>query len=60
VLAGQSLAPTEARIDRLGLLILAAWICVLLVVLGAFLVESFIDGASERARRAAGAGPRGA
>ena len=60
VLAGQSLAPTEARIDRIGLLILAAWACVLLVVLGGFLVERFTDGASERARRAAGAGPRGA
>jgi len=60
VLAGQSLAPTEARIDRIGLLILAAWICVLLVVLGAFLVERLIDGASERARRAAAGGPRGA
>jgi len=60
VLAGQSLAPTEARVDRIGLLILAAWICVLLVVLGAFLVERLIDGASERARRAAAAGPRGA
>jgi len=60
VLAGQSLAPTEARIDRLGLLILAAWICVLLVVLGAFLVERFTDAASVRARRAAAAGPRGA
>jgi len=60
VLAGQSLAPTEARIDRIGALILAAWICVLLVGLGAFLVERFTDAASVRARRAAATGPRGA
>ena len=39
VLGGQSLAPTEARIDQLGLLILVAWLCVLALVVVAFLVE---------------------
>jgi hypothetical protein len=39
VLAAQSLAPTEARIDQLGLLILVAWACVLVVVVLGFLVE---------------------
>jgi hypothetical protein len=39
VLAGQSLEPTEARIDQIGLLILVAWACVLAVVAVAFVIE---------------------
>ena len=46
VLAGQSLAPTEERIDRIGLLILAAWACVVAVVVVAFVVERLMSGAS--------------
>jgi len=39
VLAGQSLAPTERRIDQLGLLILIAWVSVLAIVCVAFGIE---------------------
>ena len=39
VLGGQSLAPTEGRIDQVGMLILIAWACVLALVVVAFLVE---------------------
>ena len=52
VLAGQSLAPTEKRIDQLGLLILVAWLCVLALVVVAFLVERVTAAASGRARTA--------
>jgi hypothetical protein len=52
VLGGQSLAPTEGRIDQLGLLILVAWACVLAVVVVAFVVERLTPGASAPARRA--------
>ncbi|MEO6532343.1 MAG: hypothetical protein ABIO06_02095 [Pseudolysinimonas sp.] len=39
VLGAQSLAPTESRIDQIGLLILVAWACVMALVVIAFLVE---------------------
>jgi len=51
VLGGQSLAPTEKRIDQLGLLILVAWLSVLAIVAVAFLVE--------RVTPAGGDAPRG-
>lgn len=55
VLGGQSLGPTEARIDRLGLLILVAWACVLAVVVVAFLVERLMAAGSAPVRRASAA-----
>jgi hypothetical protein len=51
VLAAQSLTPTEARIDRLGLLVLIAWACVLAVVVLGFLLE--LGAAALSARQAA-------
>ena len=39
VVGAQSLTPTEMRIDQLGLLILVTWLCVLVVVVIAFLIE---------------------
>lgn len=39
VLGAQSLAPTESRIDQIGLLILVAWACVMVLIVGALLVE---------------------
>ena len=51
VLGGQSLAPTEKRIDQLGLLILVAWLCVLAIVVVAFLVERVTPGGDAVARR---------
>jgi hypothetical protein len=41
VMAGQSLAPTENRIDQIGLLVLAAWALTIAVVMAAY----FVDGA---------------
>jgi hypothetical protein len=51
VLAGQSLASTEKRIDQLGLLILVAWLCVLAIVVVAFLVERLTPGGEAVATR---------
>ncbi|MES2169958.1 MAG: hypothetical protein V4479_04460 [Actinomycetota bacterium] len=39
VLAGQSLAPTETRIDGLGLLVLAAWLAAAALLVIAFFVD---------------------
>ena len=39
VLAAQSLAPAENRIDQLGALILIAWACVLVIIVVAFFIE---------------------
>jgi hypothetical protein len=50
VLAAQSLTPTEARIDQLGLLVLVAWLCVLAVVVVAFLIERAVATLSRRAQ----------
>ena len=50
VLAGQSLTPTEARVDQLGLLVLVSWVCVLAVIVAAFLIERASD-ASRRGTR---------
>jgi hypothetical protein len=60
VLGGQSLAPTEGRIDQLGLLILVAWACVLAIVAVGFLAERVTAGASEPGRTASARAPRGA
>jgi len=48
VLAGQSLAPTEDRVDRIGLLILAAWACVLAIVVVAYLIERLTSRVGSR------------
>ena len=49
VLGGQSLAPTENRIDQMGMLILIAWACVLALVVAAFVVERLTaEGAAAR------------
>ncbi len=39
VLAGQSLAPAESRIDTLGLLVLAAWLATAALLVIAFFVD---------------------
>ena len=51
VLAGQSLEPTEARIDQLGLLILLSWACVLAVIVAAFLIERAGDAPRRDSQR---------
>jgi len=43
VLGAQSLAPTEDRIDRLGLLILVTWLCLLAVVVVGFVVDRAVS-----------------
>jgi hypothetical protein len=60
VLGGQSLTPTEGRIDQLGLLILVAWLCVLAIVVVAFVVERVTLGASGPSRTASAAARPGA
>lgn len=64
VLGGQSLAPTEARIDQLGLLIFVAWLCVLalviVIVIVAFMVERVTREGSGRGRTASERARQGA
>lgn len=43
VLGAQSLAPTEDRIDRLGFIILVAWVCLLAVVVVGFVVDRAVS-----------------
>ncbi len=43
VLVGQSLAPTEARIDSVGLLVAAGWLGTMLLVVICFLLWLFFD-----------------
>jgi hypothetical protein len=43
VLVGQSLAPTEARIDSIGLLVVAGWLGTILLVVIGFLLWLFFD-----------------
>jgi hypothetical protein len=56
VVAAQSLAPTENRIDQLGALILIAWACTLAVVVLAYFIERAVAepsaGANARPRTA--------
>jgi len=46
VLGAQSLAPSEGRTDRLGLLILVAWFCLLAVVVVGFVVDRAVSRSS--------------
>jgi len=46
VLGAESLAPTEARIDQLGLLILVAWLCLLAVVVAGYVFDRVVSRAS--------------
>lgn len=48
VIAGESLAPTESRIDRLGLLIVAAWAATIVVLAIAFAADQGLVSASRR------------
>jgi len=43
VVGAQSLGPTEARIDRLGLVVLVVWLCLLAVIAAGFVVDRAVS-----------------